>query len=113
MDFKNTVVVMTSNLGSQMIQQMAGDDYQVIKLGGDGRGKNLFPTRIHQPIDEVVVFHALGRLLGQWPGLVTVNKGSRFGMRGGFPSSAKLIIKELVLTFYCVCKDLCKFLSCV
>ncbi|MEK7877460.1 MAG: AAA family ATPase, partial [Pseudomonadota bacterium] len=31
-DFKNTVIVMTSNLGSQMIQQMAGDDYQVIKL---------------------------------------------------------------------------------
>ena len=28
-DFKNTVIVMTSNLGSQMIQQMAGDDYQV------------------------------------------------------------------------------------
>jgi ATP-dependent Clp protease ATP-binding subunit ClpB len=25
-DFKNTVVVMTSNLGSQMIRQMAGDD---------------------------------------------------------------------------------------
>jgi ATP-dependent Clp protease ATP-binding subunit ClpB len=31
-NFKNTVIVMTSNLGSQMIQQMAGDDYQVIKL---------------------------------------------------------------------------------
>jgi ATP-dependent Clp protease ATP-binding subunit ClpB len=31
-DFKNTVIVMTSNLGSQMIQSMAGDDYQVIKL---------------------------------------------------------------------------------
>src|SRR5690242_18818794 len=29
-DFKNTVLVMTSNLGSQMIQQMAGDDYGVI-----------------------------------------------------------------------------------
>lgn len=32
MDFKNTVIVMTSNLGSQMIKSMAGDDYQVIKL---------------------------------------------------------------------------------
>jgi len=31
-DFKNTVIIMTSNLGSQMIQQMAGGDYQVIKL---------------------------------------------------------------------------------
>src|SRR5687767_3723124 len=31
-DFKNTVIVMTSNLGSQMIQSMAGSDYQVVKL---------------------------------------------------------------------------------
>ncbi|TXI36905.1 MAG: ATP-dependent chaperone ClpB, partial [Nitrosomonas sp.] len=30
-DFKNTVIVMTSNLGSQMIQEMSGNDYQVIK----------------------------------------------------------------------------------
>ena len=38
-DFKNTVVVMTSNLGSQMIQQMSGDDYQVIKLAVMGEVK--------------------------------------------------------------------------
>ncbi|HET9577121.1 MAG TPA: ATP-dependent chaperone ClpB, partial [Usitatibacter sp.] len=31
-NFKNTVIVMTSNLGSQMIQQMADQDYQVVKL---------------------------------------------------------------------------------
>ncbi|SUX55983.1 Heat shock protein F84.1 [Chromobacterium vaccinii] len=31
-DFKNTVIVMTSNIGSQQIQAMATDDYQVIKL---------------------------------------------------------------------------------
>src|SRR4249919_2164726 len=31
-DFKNTVLVMTSNLGSHMIQQMAGSDYGVVKL---------------------------------------------------------------------------------
>jgi ATP-dependent Clp protease ATP-binding subunit ClpB len=30
-DFKNTVIVMTSNIGSQMIQQMVGQDYEVIK----------------------------------------------------------------------------------
>ena len=48
-DFKNTVIVMTSNLGSQMIQQMAGDDYQVIKLAVMGEVKILFPSRIHQP----------------------------------------------------------------
>jgi len=36
-DFKNTVLVMTSNLGSQMIQSMAGSDYQVVKLAVMGR----------------------------------------------------------------------------
>jgi ATP-dependent Clp protease ATP-binding subunit ClpB len=38
-DFKNTVIIMTSNLGSQMIQNMAGDDYQVIKLAVMGEVK--------------------------------------------------------------------------
>ncbi len=41
-DFKNTVIVMTSNLGGQMIQQMAGDDPQVIKLAVLGEVKNYF-----------------------------------------------------------------------
>jgi ATP-dependent Clp protease ATP-binding subunit ClpB len=58
-DFKNTVVVMTSNLGSQMIQQMAGDDYQVIKLAVMGEVKVYFRPEFINRIDEVVVFHAL------------------------------------------------------
>ncbi|WP_291991392.1 ATP-dependent chaperone ClpB [Candidatus Accumulibacter sp. ACC007] len=58
-DFKNTVVVMTSNLGSQMIQQMAGDDYQVIKLAVMGEVKTYFRPEFINRIDEVVVFHAL------------------------------------------------------
>jgi ATP-dependent Clp protease ATP-binding subunit ClpB len=58
-DFKNTVVVMTSNLGSQMIQQMSGDDYQVIKLAVMGEVKNYFRPEFINRIDEVVVFHAL------------------------------------------------------
>ena len=58
-DFKNTVVVMTSNLGSQMIQQMAGDDYQVIKLAVMGEVKNYFRPEFINRIDEVVVFHGL------------------------------------------------------
>ena len=58
-DFKNTVVVMTSNLGSQMIQQMAGDDYQVIKLAVMAEVKNYFRPEFVNRIDEVVVFHAL------------------------------------------------------
>ena len=58
-DFKNTVIVMTSNLGSQMIQQMAGDDYQVIKLAVMAEVKTYFRPEFINRIDEVVVFHAL------------------------------------------------------
>ena len=58
-DFKNTVIVMTSNLGSQMIQQMQGDDYQVIKLAVMGEVKSYFRPEFINRIDEVVVFHAL------------------------------------------------------
>jgi ATP-dependent Clp protease ATP-binding subunit ClpB len=58
-DFKNTVIVMTSNLGSQMIQQMAGDDYGVIKMAVMGEVKSYFRPEFINRIDEVVVFHAL------------------------------------------------------
>ncbi|AUN95269.1 ATP-dependent chaperone ClpB [Pseudazoarcus pumilus] len=58
-DFKNTVIVMTSNLGSQMIQQMAGDDYGVIKLAVMAEVKTFFRPEFINRIDEVVVFHAL------------------------------------------------------
>ncbi|TXF12342.1 ATP-dependent chaperone ClpB [Pelomicrobium methylotrophicum] len=58
-DFRNTVIVMTSNLGSQMIQSMAGDDYQVIKLAVMGEVKAYFRPEFINRIDEVVVFHAL------------------------------------------------------
>jgi ATP-dependent Clp protease ATP-binding subunit ClpB len=59
-DFKNTVLVMTSNLGSQMIQQMAGSDYGVVKLAVMAEVKNQFRPEFVNRIDEVVVFHALG-----------------------------------------------------
>jgi ATP-dependent Clp protease ATP-binding subunit ClpB len=59
-DFKNTVIIMTSNLGSHMIQSMAGDDYQVIKLAVMGEVKSNFRPEFINRIDEVVVFHALG-----------------------------------------------------
>ncbi|MFH1660419.1 MAG: ATP-dependent Clp protease ATP-binding subunit ClpB [Rhodocyclaceae bacterium] len=58
-DFKNTVIVMTSNLGSQMIQQMSGDDYGVIKMAVMAEVKNYFRPEFINRIDEVVVFHAL------------------------------------------------------
>ena len=58
-DFKNTVIVMTSNLGSQMIQTMAGDDYQMIKLAVMAEVKTQFRPEFINRIDEIVVFHAL------------------------------------------------------
>ncbi len=58
-DFKNTVIVMTSNLGSQMIQQMADSDYQVIKMAVMGEVKTHFRPEFVNRIDEIVVFHAL------------------------------------------------------
>lgn len=58
-DFKNTVIVMTSNLGSQMIQEMSGNDYQTIKQAVMGEVKTYFRPEFINRIDEVVVFHAL------------------------------------------------------
>ncbi len=61
-DFRNTVIIMTSNLGSQVIQEMAGErNYERMKgavleiVGGHFR-----PEFINR-IDEIVVFHPLGR----------------------------------------------------
>ncbi|MCL4798162.1 MAG: ATP-dependent chaperone ClpB [Burkholderiales bacterium] len=58
-DFKNTVVVMTSNLGSHMIQSMAGDDPGVIKLAVMAEVKSHFRPEFINRVDEIVVFHAL------------------------------------------------------
>jgi ATP-dependent Clp protease ATP-binding subunit ClpB len=58
-DFKNTVVVMTSNLGSQMIQQMSGDDPGLIKTAVMAEVKTSFRPEFVNRIDEIVVFHAL------------------------------------------------------
>ncbi len=58
-DFKNTVIVMTSNLGSQMIQQMQGDDPGLIKTAVMAEVKTQFRPEFVNRIDEIVVFHAL------------------------------------------------------
>ncbi|MCA3069527.1 MAG: ATP-dependent chaperone ClpB [Rhodocyclaceae bacterium] len=58
-DFKNTVIVMTSNLGSQMIQQMSGSDYGVVKVAVMAEVKTHFRPEFVNRIDEIVVFHAL------------------------------------------------------
>ncbi len=61
-DFKNTVIIMTSNLGSQMIQSMADQDYQVVKLAVMGEVKTHFRPEFVNRIDEVVVFHSLDEI---------------------------------------------------
>jgi len=58
-DFKNTVIVMTSNLGSQNIMQMVGEPYEDIKAAVWEDVKQHFRPEFLNRIDEVVVFHAL------------------------------------------------------
>ncbi|VFR32244.1 ClpB protein [plant metagenome] len=58
-DFRNTVIVMTSNLGSQQIQSMTGKPYEVIKDVVWEEVKLHFRPEFLNRIDEVVVFHGL------------------------------------------------------
>ena len=60
-DFKNTVIVMTSNLGSHQIMQMAGEPSSDIKAAVWVEVKQHFRPEFLNRIDEVVVFHALDR----------------------------------------------------
>ncbi|MBN9407956.1 MAG: ATP-dependent chaperone ClpB [Burkholderiales bacterium] len=59
-DFKNTVIVMTSNIGSPIIQNMAGAPAEEIKDAVWDELKNHFRPEFLNRIDETVVFHALG-----------------------------------------------------
>ncbi len=58
-DFKNTVIVMTSNLGSQLIQSMTGEPFDVVKGAVWQEVKTHFRPEFLNRIDEVVVFHSL------------------------------------------------------
>ena len=58
-DFKNTVIVMTSNIGSHLIQSMVGQDVEDIKDAVTGELRNHFRPEFLNRIDETVVFHAL------------------------------------------------------
>ncbi|NCU66615.1 ATP-dependent chaperone ClpB [Acidovorax sp. 210-6] len=58
-DFKNTVIVMTSNIGSHLIQAMVGQDYDEVKDAVWGELKNHFRPEFLNRIDETVVFHGL------------------------------------------------------
>ncbi len=61
-DFRNCVIVMTSNLGSQMIQEMAGEqNYAAMKQAVMEIVSQHFRPEFINRVDDVVVFHPLGR----------------------------------------------------
>ena len=60
-DFKNTVIVMTSNLGSHKIQSMVDDDAEVMKIAVMAEVRSHFRPEFVNRIDEIVVFHALNQ----------------------------------------------------
>ena len=64
-DFRNTVIVMTSNLGSQMIQEMAGEDspeaYTKMKAAVMGVVQAHFRPEFINRLDDIVVFHPLDK----------------------------------------------------
>lgn len=61
-DFRNTIVVMTSNLGSDLIQEMAGrSDYEHIRSAVLAVVTQKFRPEFINRIDEMIVFHSLSR----------------------------------------------------
>ena len=73
-DFRNTVIVMTSNLGSDIIQTLAGEEnYEAMKSAVMNVVGNHFRPEFINRIDEVVVFHPLGR--DQIRGIATIQLG--------------------------------------
>jgi len=61
-DFRNSVIVMTSNLGSQRIQELAGEDnYDEMKSSVMEVVSQHFRPEFINRVDDVVVFHPLGR----------------------------------------------------
>ncbi len=59
-DFKNVVVILTSNLGSQMIHDLAGDDEAIKKRVNEALRQELRPELLNR-IDDIVIFHSLTR----------------------------------------------------
>ena len=59
-DFKNTVIIMTSNLGSQLIQEMSGEkDYEAMKQAVLEVVQTHFRPEFINRVDDMVVFHPL------------------------------------------------------
>ncbi len=61
-DFRNTVIIMTSNLGSQVIQDLAGEEnYDIMKAAVMDIVSTQFRPEFINRIDDIVVFHPLGK----------------------------------------------------
>jgi ATP-dependent Clp protease ATP-binding subunit ClpB len=60
-DFKNTVIIMTSNLGSQKIQAMVDEPHELMKISVMAEVKSHFRPEFINRIDEIVVFHPLAK----------------------------------------------------
>ncbi len=60
-DFKNTVVIMTSNLGSDVIQELAGSDYEKMKAAVMEIVASRFRPEFINRIDDAIVFHPLAQ----------------------------------------------------
>jgi ATP-dependent Clp protease ATP-binding subunit ClpB len=60
-DFKNTIIIMTSNIGSQYILDIAGDDsrYEEMRSRVMDVMRNSFRPEFLNRIDEIIIFHAL------------------------------------------------------
>lgn len=58
-NFKNTVIIMTSNLGSMKIQELADSPYDIMKEAVMQDVKTYFRPELINRIDEIVVFHSL------------------------------------------------------
>ncbi|MEA2658849.1 MAG: ATP-dependent Clp protease ATP-binding subunit ClpB [Candidatus Binatota bacterium] len=60
-DFKNTVIIMTSNLGSQYILELAGKDRKEMELRVNAALRDAFKPEFLNRVDETIIFNNLGR----------------------------------------------------
>jgi ATP-dependent Clp protease ATP-binding subunit ClpB len=81
-DFKNTIIIMTSNIGSQYILDVAGDDSQYQEMRSRvmaAMGENFRPEFLNR-IDEIIIFHSLRKSeLGQIVKLLVERVNQRLG----------------------------------
>ena len=86
-DFRNTVIVMTSNLGSQLIQELGGDEtpeaYTQMKAAVMGVVQAHFRPEFINRLDEIVVFHPLDKAqIREIARIQTEYLGKRLAERG-------------------------------